>query len=161
MEQSGAVAAREPAERSAPPGVADPRERWEWRRRIRRAPARYRVYRLAVGLVGVVLVLVGLVLGPFPGPGGIPLILGGLAILASEFIWARRLLERARAHLMAWTRWAARQPLWLRSLGVAVLLAGVAGALYLGLVVGAPGWVPEPVRTPLLALPGVQPWGVR
>ncbi|MDQ3974343.1 MAG: PGPGW domain-containing protein, partial [Actinomycetota bacterium] len=40
--------------------------------------------RLAVGIVGGLVVLVGLVLMPLPGPG-LLVVLAGLAILASEF----------------------------------------------------------------------------
>lgn len=140
--------------------MAASRERWEWRRRIRDDPGRYRVYRWAVAVAGVALVLVGLALGPFPGPGGIPLVLGGLAVLASEFIWAKRLLERSKVHLLAFTRWAGRQPRWLRVLGSAGLLVAFAGLVYLGLVIaGAPGWVPAPALALLLRLPGVEAWG--
>ncbi len=144
------------------PGGAAARERWEWRRRLRATPGRYRFYRLAVGLVGVALALVGLALGAFPGPGGVPLVLAGLAILASEYIWARRLLDRARVQMVAASRWAARQPPWLRAVGSASGLAGVAGAAYLGLVVvGAPSWLPDPGLEVLVRLPGVEVRAVR
>jgi uncharacterized membrane protein YbaN (DUF454 family) len=52
--------------------------------------------RIAVTVVGVTLVLVGfagVVLPVIPGP---LLVLGGLAILATEYVWARRALEMAR-----------------------------------------------------------------
>ena len=140
--------------------AADAGEGWEWRRRLRRVPRRYRVYRLLVALAGVVLVLVGVTLSPLPGPGGIPLVLAGLAVLASEFLWARRLLDRATAHLLVLTRWAARQPAWLRFAGSLVVLAVVVGASYTGLVLaGAPRWLPDPVLAGLLRLPGVEAWG--
>ncbi len=133
------------------------RERWAWRARLRRNPARYRIYRGAVGLFGVLLVLVGLVLGPFPGPGGIPLILGGLAVLASEFIWARRLLERARRHVTDFAHWAGRQPRCLRMAGSFSLLLLVAGVVWgFFVVVGVPGLVPEVVGDQLVRLPGVE-----
>ncbi len=140
-----------------PPASAARRERWAWRARLRRKPGRYRIYRGVVGLVGVLLVLVGLALGPFPGPGGIPLILAGLAVLASEFIWARRLLHRARRHAMDFARWAGRQPLWMRLAGSASLLLLVAGAVWVFLaVLGVPGLVPDPVERLLLRVPGVE-----
>lgn len=135
-------------------------ERWEWRRRLRAVPRRYRVYRLLVALAGLVLVLVGIALSPLPGPGGIPLVLTGLAVLASEFRWARRLLDRARGHLVVLSRWAARQPAWLRLSGSLAVLVVVAGGAYAGLALaGAPGWLPDPVLTGLLRLPGVEVWG--
>jgi len=49
--------------------------------------------RLGVIVLGGVMLLAGLIMLVTPGPG-IPFLLGGLALLASEFVWARRLLER-------------------------------------------------------------------
>lgn len=49
-------------------------------------------------LVGTCVVVIGLILMPMPGPGGTPVTLAGLAILASELPAARRIRER----LMAW-----------------------------------------------------------
>ncbi|MBX7160497.1 MAG: PGPGW domain-containing protein [Acidimicrobiia bacterium] len=50
---------------------------------------------VAVTVAGALLVLVGLVLMVLPGPG-IPLLIAGLAVLATEYAWARRPLERMR-----------------------------------------------------------------
>lgn len=53
-------------------------------------------WRLAVTLVGVALILVGVagtVLPILPGP---ILVIAGLAVLATEYVWARRALEMAR-----------------------------------------------------------------
>ena len=47
--------------------------------------------------VGSTLVLLGIVFMFLPGPG-IPLIIGGLAILATEFAWAEVLLNRTKQH---------------------------------------------------------------
>jgi uncharacterized protein (TIGR02611 family) len=52
--------------------------------------------RIAVIVAGTVLLLVGLALLVLPGPG-IPLVLAGLALLATQFSWARRTLDWARA----------------------------------------------------------------
>lgn len=41
-------------------------------------------------LIGLSLVILAGALGPLPGPGGIPLFLLGIAILGSEFHWAKR-----------------------------------------------------------------------
>jgi len=38
---------------------------------------------------------VGIVLIPLPGPGWL-IVFGGLAILATEYVWARRLLNYSR-----------------------------------------------------------------
>jgi uncharacterized protein (TIGR02611 family) len=57
--------------------------------------ARPRVVRWGVALLGVVITLAGVVMtGPVPGPG-VVIIPIGLALLALEFVWAERLLEKA------------------------------------------------------------------
>jgi tellurite resistance protein TerC len=56
------------------------------------------VRRLVVAVVGLSLVAVGLALVVLPGPA-LLLIPAGLAVLAIEFEWARRLLRRIRAQL--------------------------------------------------------------
>ncbi len=55
-------------------------------------------YRMIVLVVGLSIVLLGLVLVVLPGPWTIPLVLLGLAILATEFVWARSLLQRAKGY---------------------------------------------------------------
>lgn len=55
-----------------------------------------RLKRSAVTVVGVCLVLGGIALMPLPGPG-ILVVVAGLAVLATEYVWARRLLRRAKA----------------------------------------------------------------
>ena len=60
-------------------------------------------------VVGVCVVVVGLILMPMPGPGGTPVTLAGLAILATELPFARRLREHFLAfrakHLKAISPW--------------------------------------------------------
>jgi len=51
--------------------------------------------RIAVFVVGVVLVVAGLAMLVLPGPG-LLLIVAGLAVLATEFVWAERLLDKAK-----------------------------------------------------------------
>ena len=46
-------------------------------------------------VMGVTVILVGVALLFLPGPG-VAIIVGGLAILATEFLWARRWLRRAQ-----------------------------------------------------------------
>lgn len=48
-----------------------------------------------VGLVGGTLLVVGLALLVLPGPG-LPILAAGVAVLATEFLWARRVFRRAR-----------------------------------------------------------------
>ncbi|MDP1819258.1 MAG: PGPGW domain-containing protein [Acidimicrobiales bacterium] len=51
--------------------------------------------RIVVLVIGLALVVGGIVLLVLPGPG-LLLIIAGLAVLASEFAWAERLLDRAK-----------------------------------------------------------------
>ena len=51
--------------------------------------------RIAVTVVGGFVVLVGIALLVLPGPG-ILVIIAGLAILATEYVWAERLLRMAK-----------------------------------------------------------------
>jgi uncharacterized protein (TIGR02611 family) len=53
------------------------------------------VRRALVALVGSTIVLIGLLLVFLPGPGALVVLLG-LAVLGTEFVWARRLIRRAR-----------------------------------------------------------------
>jgi uncharacterized protein (TIGR02611 family) len=56
------------------------------------------VKKVLVGVVGSIVLLIGLAMMVLPGPAIIFIPLG-LAILASEFRWARRLLVRFRIYL--------------------------------------------------------------
>ena len=51
--------------------------------------------RIMVTIAGVLVVLIGIVLIPLPGPGW-AIVFGGLAILATEYVWAQRLLSYAK-----------------------------------------------------------------
>lgn len=51
--------------------------------------------RIAVTVVGFALVVVGLVMLVLPGPGLLAIV-AGLAVLATEYAWARRALDEAK-----------------------------------------------------------------
>jgi len=53
--------------------------------------------KLIVGVVGLTILVIGLVLLVLPGPGLIVIIVG-LGILATEFIWAKKLLHKTKQH---------------------------------------------------------------
>ena len=53
------------------------------------------VRRLTVLVIGSIVLIAGLLMLVLPGPG-ILVIIVGLAILATEFVWAERLLSHAR-----------------------------------------------------------------
>lgn len=87
---------------------------------------------MLIGVVGGAIVLLGLLLIPLPGPGW-ALVFLGLAVWATEFRWAQRLLRYARRLLREWTAWARRQHLVVR------LLLGLVGLLVL-VALGYFGW---------------------
>ncbi len=129
-------------------------DRWEWRRKIRADPRKHLIYRIVVGFVGVVLIIAAPLTGWLPGPGGIPLLIAGLAVLASEFEWAQRLLQRVRRWVRRLTAWTGRQPAWVKFLGTVALIACVLLVVwgYLA-VLGVPGWLPDSWESALRRLP--------
>ncbi|WP_104128972.1 TIGR02611 family protein [Cryobacterium sp. Y57] len=67
------------------------------------------VYRLGVALLGTLITAIGILLIPLPGPGWLIVFLG-LAVLGTEFAWARRFgsfLKRIVARV--WTWWRVRR----------------------------------------------------
>lgn len=101
------------------------------RDRMRRLPGGAMIWKILIAVVGGAVVLGGLLLIPLPGPGWAVVFLG-LAVWATEFVWAQRLLRRARQVLKDWTDWAKRQPLFVRLLLGLVGLAVLVGIGYLG-----------------------------
>lgn len=71
--------------------------------------------KLVIGIVGGVVLVVGVVMIPYPGPGWL-VVFGGLAILAQEFPWARRALGYGRSKYQAWNDWIKEQSIVVRSL---------------------------------------------
>ncbi|MEE4022904.1 TIGR02611 family protein [Gordonia sp. PKS22-38] len=115
-----------------------------WRKKrylIRRNPRLYLTYRMAVGVVGTIVLLVGIITIPYPGPGWLTVFLG-LGILASEFTWAHRLLKFGRGKYDLWIDWIGRQHwsvqaiVWLGTAAVVVVTLWLLGALAL-----VAGWV--------------------
>ena len=71
--------------------------------------------RTAIGILGGLVVAVGIVAIPYPGPGWL-IVFTGLAILATEFDWARRLLDFAKGKYDAWQEWLAAQHVAIKAL---------------------------------------------
>ncbi len=57
--------------------------------------------RWVIFVVGISIVLFGLVVGILPGVPGIPIMFLGFALLATEFIWARKILKRLKQEALA------------------------------------------------------------
>lgn len=76
-----------------------------WRAWLERRPWLRRLYQTLVTILGVLVILAGVVMLVLPGPGWLT-IFAGLAILGTEFHWARRLLGWLRQKLARlWERW--------------------------------------------------------
>jgi uncharacterized protein (TIGR02611 family) len=67
------------------------------------------LWRVAITIVGVVVIIAGIILLPLPGPGWV-VIFAGLGLLATEYEWARRLLRSARTKAAQLAAKARRTP---------------------------------------------------
>ena len=104
------------------------------RDRVRALPGGHLIWRVGITVVGVLIIAIGIVLLPLPGPGWL-IIFAGLGLLATEYAWAARLLGWVRAQVLAWTRWAGRRGPVLR-----VILALLALVFLAAVILGA-WWV--------------------
>ena len=91
-----------------------------------------------VGIVGGVVALVGLVLVPYPGPGWL-IVFAGLAILSTEFEFARKVLDYAKGKYDAWVDWLKVQPLTIRIVALALTGLVVLATMWLLNVFGLVG----------------------
>jgi uncharacterized protein (TIGR02611 family) len=142
-EQPAATPTEAPDRKASGPTVVDEAARGPGLRDfVRRHRGLELVYRAGVAVLGVAIVIAGIALIPLPGPGWL-VVFAGLAVLATEFAWAERLLHRGRDMFRAWTAWVMRQPLVVRALlglgGLALVMG--AAALYVAMR-GVPGWLP-------------------
>lgn len=113
--------------------------------------------RVAVTIAGFTVTIVGLLLVPLPGPGW-AIVFAGLAILATEYVWARRLLLFAKATVDKTIEAGKRNKTALRAsiavfCVVAVLLTWA--FLFAWFRVGAPSGMPEERTVDRAQLPGV------
>jgi uncharacterized protein (TIGR02611 family) len=105
-------------------------KRLGFRARIEEKPTLRRTYQVGVALLGGLVLAAGVIMIPYPGPGWL-VVFAGLAILATEFIWARRVLDFARGRYNAWTDWLGRQPVLVRLAVLALTGLVVVATLYL------------------------------
>lgn len=83
---------------------------------------------VAIAITGTLVLLVGIIAIPYPGPGWL-IVFAGLAILATEFTWAQRVLEYAKERYGHWTAWLKSQSPIVRT----AILAGTGGVIVLTL----------------------------
>ncbi|OBI44361.1 TIGR02611 family protein [Mycobacterium kyorinense] len=127
--------------------------RWtRWRDRLRHWPVVDLGYRMVVAVIGLTVLTIGVIAIPYPGPGWAIVFLG-LAVLASEFAWAHRLLTYARSRYDAAMAWFTRKSRWVQALGVAFTAAVVVMTMWLlgvvhwsaGLVGVEQSWLTSPI----------------
>lgn len=123
--RTGQASVVEPTE-ARPPQWLLPARTW-----VRRKPGGPLIWKTAITVLGAAIVGLGLLLIPLPGPGWAVVFLG-LAVWATEYVWAQRLLRRGRRLLREWTDWLKRQPLAIRALAGLMGLLVLAGLAYLG-----------------------------
>ncbi|MEV0229299.1 TIGR02611 family protein [Nonomuraea sp. NPDC050786] len=120
----------EAADRSSMPGRRTGLQGWLDGIRSTRTGAL--TLKIVFGVIGTLMVVAGLIMVPFPGPGW-AVVFAGLAVLAVEFHWARRLLDFGKRTLHAWMEWYKRQG-WLVRVVVLIVTVAVAGVIvYFGL----------------------------
>ncbi len=114
--------------------------RWaRWRDRLRDRPRIEFVYRIGVGIVGLVVFVIGIIAIPYPGPGW-AIVFIGLGILATEFEWARRLLAYAKERYDKVMNWFHQRHWSVQVLGGIFTALIVFATLWL---LGAADWTAE------------------
>jgi len=110
---------------------SDAKRRWaRWRDGLRERPTYDFTYRIVVGVVGLVVLGLGILAIPYPGPGWAIVFLG-LGILATEFEWAHRLLRYTKERYDRVMDWFKAQGLWVQVLGFVLTAAIVIATLWL------------------------------
>jgi hypothetical protein len=64
-------------------------------------------------VVGLLLIAIAPILGPIPGPGGIPIFVAGLVLVLKSSMWAKRRyvdVKRWQPKAGRWMDWALRRP---------------------------------------------------
>jgi uncharacterized protein (TIGR02611 family) len=69
--------------------------------------------RILIGFTGWAVLLAGVVMIPFPGPGWVVVFIG-FSILAREFDWAKDAEQFAHRQYADWRRWFDRQPTYTK-----------------------------------------------
>jgi len=66
--------------------------------------------KIGTAIVGGIVILVGIVLIPYPGPGWL-IVFAGFAILSTEFTFAAKALAWLKERYKIWEQWVRRQPI--------------------------------------------------
>ncbi|HEY2195799.1 MAG TPA: TIGR02611 family protein [Actinomycetospora sp.] len=101
-----------------------------FRARVKARPWWNLAWRIAIGVLGTAVLVLGLIAIPYPGPGWL-IVFAGLGILATEFTWAGRLLRFVRRYYDRWVAWVRRQNRVVQALLGLATLAVVLTTLWL------------------------------
>jgi uncharacterized protein (TIGR02611 family) len=104
------------------------------RQRVRDVPGGFVIWRVGITLVGLLIIAIGIVLLPLPGPGWL-IIFAGLGTLATEYQWAMNLLLRLRSIVTRWTVWASGRSTFVK------LLLGVLSLVFLAAIALGAWWL--------------------
>ncbi|APE35824.1 TIGR02611 family protein [Nocardia mangyaensis] len=125
-----------------------------FRAAIARRPTLNLGYRIIVGVVGGVVLLVGIITIPYPGPGW-ALVFAGFGILATEFVWAHHTLTWVRGKYRIVMDWYTSRGWVIRALGAVATFALVVVTLWLlGTYSMVAGWIGVDwswLRSPLMS----------
>ena len=92
--------------------------------------------KILVGVGGSFIILVGVMLLPTPAPEGWLIIFGGIALMSSEFSFAKSLLVRAKAIRRNWNHWMKRQPAAFQlAFNVVMILLIVTSIVIMGMLI--------------------------
>lgn len=74
--------------------------------------------KVGTAIAGSIVIVVGLILIPYPGPGWL-VVFAGLTILATEFEFAARVLAALKQKYAAWKVWLKQRPVGIQILVLA------------------------------------------
>lgn len=91
---------------------------------VKRTPAGRLFWRVFIGVLGAGITVLGLITLVTPGPG-LLVLLAGLGILATEFAWAARVMEKTKSAAKSVSE-KAGVPLWIKYFIIAgATIAGI------------------------------------
>ena len=129
--------------------------RWRaFREHIAERPTLNVAYRIVVGIVGSLVLIVGIITIPYPGPGW-ALVFAGFGILATEFTWAHHALTWVRGKYRIVMDWYTSRGWFIKVLGAVGTFALVVVTLWLlGTFSMVGGWIGVDwswLRSPLMS----------
>ncbi|WP_446223050.1 TIGR02611 family protein [Nocardia sp. IBHARD005] len=131
------------------------KDRWRaFREHVAQRPTLNVGYRIAVGVVGGLVLIIGIITIPYPGPGW-ALVFAGFGILATEFVWAHHTLNWVRGKYRIVMDWYTSRGWFIKVLGAVGTFALVLVTLWLlGTYSMVAGWIGVDwpwLRSPLMS----------